>query len=182
MASELHVDAIKHSGGTSAMTIDSSGNLTTNQNTTVNGKIKAPAMTRFIAHSNAGGTTSYSAGQAFVCNLTEVNVNNRYSTTTGIFTADVSGYYTFRHSVYVYNTGQISVLKWDGSSLGYYTADGGSDHTVLVTATVSNQIFGFSWAMHLDANEGCAVGWRNGYSGGIYRPHMHFSGELVVAD
>ena len=25
MASELHVDAIKHSGGTSAMTIDSSG-------------------------------------------------------------------------------------------------------------------------------------------------------------
>jgi len=27
MASELHVDAIKHSGGTSAMTIDSSGNV-----------------------------------------------------------------------------------------------------------------------------------------------------------
>ena len=27
MASELHVDAIKHSGGTSALTIDSSGNL-----------------------------------------------------------------------------------------------------------------------------------------------------------
>ena len=32
MASELHVDAIKHSGGTSALTIDSSGNLTTNAN------------------------------------------------------------------------------------------------------------------------------------------------------
>ena len=29
MASELHVDAIKHSGGTSAMTIDSSGNVNT---------------------------------------------------------------------------------------------------------------------------------------------------------
>jgi len=28
MASELHVDTIKHSGGTSALTIDSSGNLT----------------------------------------------------------------------------------------------------------------------------------------------------------
>ena len=27
MASELHVDAIKHSGGTSAMTIDSSGRV-----------------------------------------------------------------------------------------------------------------------------------------------------------
>ena len=32
MASELHVDAIKHSGGTSALTIDSSGNLTANAN------------------------------------------------------------------------------------------------------------------------------------------------------
>ena len=32
MASELHVDAIKHSGGTSALTIDSSGNLTTSAN------------------------------------------------------------------------------------------------------------------------------------------------------
>ena len=30
MASELHVDAIKHSGGTSALTIDSSGNIVTN--------------------------------------------------------------------------------------------------------------------------------------------------------
>ena len=30
MASELHVDAIKHSGGTSALTIDSSGNVATN--------------------------------------------------------------------------------------------------------------------------------------------------------
>ena len=32
MASELHVDAIKHYGGTSALTIDSSGNLTANAN------------------------------------------------------------------------------------------------------------------------------------------------------
>jgi hypothetical protein len=32
MASELHVDAIKHSGGTSALTIDSSGNLTASAN------------------------------------------------------------------------------------------------------------------------------------------------------
>ena len=32
MASELHVDSIKHSGGTSALTIDSSGNLTASAN------------------------------------------------------------------------------------------------------------------------------------------------------
>ena len=39
MASELHVDAIKHSGGTSALTIDSSGNLTANANVHYSGGV-----------------------------------------------------------------------------------------------------------------------------------------------
>ena len=39
MASELHVDAIKHSGGTSAVTIDSSGNLTANANVHYSGGV-----------------------------------------------------------------------------------------------------------------------------------------------
>ena len=41
MASELHVDAIKHSGGTSAMTIDSTGRILT------------PARPAFSAHLSA---------------------------------------------------------------------------------------------------------------------------------
>ena len=39
MASELHVDAIKHSGGTSALTIDSSGNLTASANVHYSGGV-----------------------------------------------------------------------------------------------------------------------------------------------
>ena len=39
MASELHVDAINHSGGTSALTIDSSGNLTASANVHYSGGV-----------------------------------------------------------------------------------------------------------------------------------------------
>ena len=39
MASELQVDALKHSGGTSALTIDSSGNLTANANVHYSGGV-----------------------------------------------------------------------------------------------------------------------------------------------
>ena len=49
MASELHVDAIKHSGGTSALTIDSSGRVFT------------PVRPAFFAYLNATTSISSSA-------------------------------------------------------------------------------------------------------------------------
>lgn len=58
MASELHVDAIKHSGGTSALTIDSSGNLTTSANLHSAGHVVQVTMTE--SHGVALTTTSES--------------------------------------------------------------------------------------------------------------------------
>ena len=87
MASELHVDTIKHSGGTTALTIDSSGN------TTVSQKILNPEIPVFWAYSN---TTSVSGNNtAIVFNLTDLNNGNHYSTSTGRFTAPVAGIYEF---------------------------------------------------------------------------------------
>ena len=43
MASELHVDTIKHSGGTSALTIDSSGNLTASANLNASTGLTVPS-------------------------------------------------------------------------------------------------------------------------------------------
>mgnify|MGYP003321360213 FL=1 len=149
------------------------------------GQIKYPNQTRFSAYSNSGNTAYSTAGTAFVLNLVRDNVNSGYNTSTGIFTADVTGYYTFRFNAYTYVGGQWAVLYYDGSSLSYYVdtngTTGGSDHTVLQTV-VASTINHMSWSMHLDAGKGCAVGWRSGYSGNIYRGHAQFSGELVSAD
>jgi hypothetical protein len=59
MASELHVDAIKHSGGTSALTIDSSGNLTANANVHYVGGIVQIQSATLAGASNSTTSTSF---------------------------------------------------------------------------------------------------------------------------
>jgi hypothetical protein len=92
MASELHVDAIKHSGGTSAMTIDSSGRLTTSSNrphvfcrgfgsvTTDTPTINSQTMdTSWGIHYNADEVTE--------------NQGGHYNNSTGLFRVPVTGIY-----------------------------------------------------------------------------------------
>ena len=62
MASELHVDAIKHSGGTSALTIDSSGNLTANANLHYAGGIVQVVSAEGSTQANVSGTTITAGG------------------------------------------------------------------------------------------------------------------------
>ena len=59
MASELHVDSIKHSGGTSALTIDSSGNLTTSANFHSEGVVVQVKTAYYGANSGLYNSTSY---------------------------------------------------------------------------------------------------------------------------
>lgn len=66
MASELHVDAIKHSGGTSALTIDSSGN------------VKIPGSVIQVVNGNYPAVTSSSVTSS---SFTEVNTGIRTSMT-----------------------------------------------------------------------------------------------------
>ena len=80
MASELHVDAIKHSGGTSAMTIDSSGRVTRS------------VIPSFFAKHNQSIASSQTP---VVFNITTYNTGNHYSTSTGVFTCPVAGLYYF---------------------------------------------------------------------------------------
>ena len=60
MASELHVDAIKHSGGTSALTIDSSGNITANANLHYAGGV-IQTVSQAITNETNIQSTSYTA-------------------------------------------------------------------------------------------------------------------------
>ena len=67
MASELHVDAIKHSGGTSALTIDSSGNVH-----------KAGFVIQVVQTAGSTGRQSYSSGSYF--DLVTVSITPKFST------------------------------------------------------------------------------------------------------
>ena len=78
MSSVIKVNALQHTNGTSALTIDS------------NGRILTPATPAFSAYRDAGdvGTST-----VYICNAVHFNNGGHYSTSTGRFTAPVTGIY-----------------------------------------------------------------------------------------
>ena len=84
MASELHVDAIKHSGGTSAMTIDSSGRVLTPNRPTF--------RARRINNLSLGGGSDT---QNLLMNAVDFDVGSGYDTSTGVYTVPLGGVYFF---------------------------------------------------------------------------------------
>ena len=96
--SNLLVQNIKHTNGTTAQTVDSSGRVLT------------PARPAFSAYLTA--SVSYGSAQTYqlvTWNATHFNIGNCYSTSTGKFTAPVTGIYQFNAHVYMYNTNSVLV-------------------------------------------------------------------------
>jgi len=126
MASELHVDAIKHSGGTSAMSIDSSGRVLT------------PARPAFLAFPSANFNTGTGAGTTQVFDSTQHNIGGHYSTSTGKFTVPIAGVYLFgttiatnnSTSVIVYMSAEITFNGSLGSNKRYHGGWGNKDNSM----------------------------------------------------
>ena len=175
MASELHVDTIKHSGGTSAMTIDSSGNTTFSQN------ILTSAIPVFWAYSNTDSVST--SATAIVFNLTDLNNGNHYSTSTGRFTAPVAGIYEFnvqalfRKNNVSSGNGEITLYK-NGSNVSSrglaYGGNGGADLT--------HQNVSFVYRMSLAVNDYVqpfTYSLSSGTNFYIDQRLAHFSGRLI---
>lgn len=82
--STLKVDTIQHSGGTTGLTIDSSGRILT------------PKLPVFYAEktSTFNSTSSF---QEIVYDTAHINQGNCYDTSTGRFTAPITGIYEFAY-------------------------------------------------------------------------------------
>lgn len=131
MASELHVDSIKHSGGTSAMTIDSSGRVL---------KPSQPAFEAWFTGNNMTINSGSSAG--FICNNVEQQGGTNYSTTTGKFTVPITGFYFFSLLSNVYGVDANKYFRhgmtFNGTGfstdeehiLSYWTTGDTGDHTL----------------------------------------------------
>ena len=120
MASELHVEAIKHSGGTRAMTIVSSGRVLT------------PARPSFSAYLSASVSYgSANTAQKVTFNSTHHNVGGHYSTSTGKFTAPLTGVYFLSACVYVYSV-QVAEVQFyiNGSSIYRFAVNSNAGNAV----------------------------------------------------
>mgnify|MGYP003109624157 FL=1 len=90
--STLKVDTIQHSGGTTGLTIDSSGRILT------------PARPMFFARMNS----LTSADSVVKFDDIQINVGSCYDSSTGRFTASVTGFYWYGFNVLSDNDGTDS--------------------------------------------------------------------------
>lgn len=139
--SELFVDNISNQAGTSAMTIDT------------NGVVATPARPAFSVYRDSSGTEGVGGNVTFTG--VHANIGSHYSTSTGLFTAPVAGFYQFNLVAFGSNstggvvaTGQpvvaqlYDVTNSSALSIGYSYVN-----------TVSHPNMSFSSAHKLNAND-----------------------------
>ena len=166
MASILEVDTIAHSGGTSAMTIDSTGRILT------------PARPSFFVKGNGGWIDHGSSVVTYFKTSTQAveiisNVGSHYDASTGKFTVPVTGLYQFNVSLYVNDSGDpttYSIIYVDGSHVhnnwyNYSNAD---------TAYPDNSLE-YSICIELNATQEVEIKVVQD----IYGNHSNWSGYLV---
>ena len=112
-ATNIQSDTIKHSGGTTAMTIDSTGRVLT------------PARPAFNAHRETGSNIS---SGTFVFNSITVNIGGGFNTSTGKFTAPVGGTYFFSTNCLTSSNASANDLqiRVDDTNIAQSRADVGS--------------------------------------------------------
>jgi hypothetical protein len=128
MASELHVDAIKHSGGTSAMTIDSSG------------RVLQPSVPAFRVGFSSNQTISSTGNntlawdQGISSETESCYSQGGFSWSSGIVTVPVAGIYHFSITLRIDSIGSgylvAKILKNDSES--------GTDDMYLIDGSPSN--------------------------------------------
>jgi len=176
-------------GGTPRATLDVRGDIR------CDGYIREGLKPAFMAYSNYSGTdnmgegtvlnagnvrlTGGTSGDPIPYDRVEFDTTNSFNTTTHLFTAPVSGIYTFNAMVYT-PTDTAMLVRRNGSA-----EHGGSRHSSLNTYNFS--LFSWqnddgpnlSWHMYLDKGDTVAPGFWNQVD--AYMPHSFFSGHLVQA-
>jgi hypothetical protein len=139
-----------------------------------NGIITHPSQPSFYAVSNAG-STSYTGSEVIVFNTTRHNTGSHFNTSSGRFTAPITGRYLFSLNIYSYGnyTSQV-VLTINGSQ--YQPQDVSPMATAGASTAAS---IGFTVVFELSAGDYVEPRVRAGATAQIYRAHSHFTGHLI---
>ena len=165
MSSELRVDAIKNTAGTSAMTIDTAGAVS------MSNRLKIVGAHALVDYGGPSAYTSISAGILQFDNIVE-NIGNHYNTSTYKFTCPVDG-------LYQATAGAISQNDTDKYGMDLYRSNTRirRNYTVFRTIQVTNFI---------KCSAGDTLHWQLSTSVNIYQasttdPYTYAEYSLIYA-
>lgn len=153
----------------------------------VDGMLIESNKPRFSAYSTETNGTFSGFTSPVILEKTYYNVGSHYSTSSGAFTAPVSGYYRF--SILLWNSGSgaqgslwyktsSSSATWDDihpyKLLGLPAA---GDETIISAPTGTDGTHTFE--LYVPRGYQIGFGGRGGQSLLVYRAHSYFSGELI---
>jgi len=170
MASILKVNTIQDAtNSNTAISVDSSGRVTT------------PARPAFSAYLTA--SVSYGSADAYqlvTWNATHFNIGNCYSTSTGKFTAPVTGIYQFNAHLYMYSTNSVSVNFYINGARIYRISNKNGSSDVNPNTSTGNMLHNLTAndevQIYALANDACTI-YHGG--GGAVDITSYFSGFLV---
>ena len=163
-------------GNTDKLVINSSGYLKYNN------------QPRFSAYSNSGDANFSGFNSPVKLTSTLYNVGSHYSTSTGGFTAPVTGHYRFSIAPWNNSTSEKQFSMWYRTSNSgawddiapYKLLGGSSNGDEIIWSNREYRGLGHpTFDLYVPANWQIAFGGRGGVSITIYRAHSYFSGELI---
>jgi len=146
-------------GKTDAISVNASGVLT------------ATVQPRFLA-TRSGNLTGYTGGSSVVFNATTSNVGSHFNTSTGLFTAPVSGNYVFSASIY-----QSRAVRQI-----WFMLNGNRERSFVLSEGIESILAGSSY-IYLTAGDTLGIAsWSDGASGVTINQsfeHTFFRGALI---
>ena len=167
MSSTLKVQNIAHTGGTNAMTIDSSG------------RINQPAKPAFFAYLTVERSlSSISVNPIDITQyLTGIdyNIGSCYSAANG-FVAPMDGIYTFSAGFYYYNAANAEYRVYKNNSIWQRLPSSN-------IGTANNPFTGnFTWHMQLSTNDAIKISMLSGNNANLFHGNRNtfFCGYMVA--
>jgi hypothetical protein len=154
------------------------------------GYLKYNNQPRFSAYSNSGDAAYSGFNSPVKLTSTLYNVGSHYSTSTGAFTAPVTGHYRFSIAPWNNSTSEKQFSMWYRTSNSgawddiapYKLLGGSSNGDEMIWSNREYRGLGHpTFDLYVPANWQIAFGGRGGVSITIYRAHSYFSGELISA-